>query len=280
MPTTTLDPLAAVERLDPLPTTLQRLIALLGDENAPLKAVVEIIELDPAVTANVLRLANSSLFPGRRVDTVRDAVSRLGTVELLNITLSDVVKGMVQPAPVYGLSASDLWLHAVAAQAAAADLTRRCRSAAIPGVASTAALLHDIGKLVMAREFGTDSAALAYHVEEHGVSWIEAERELTGTDHAAVGLAIARHWNFPDTLAQAIGLHHQVELENPSPLLDAVIASDLVARTAGHGIGHASLIQPFDHAAFARLGIDVPTFAACCGETARRVADVRRLFHL
>ena len=276
--TTTIEVLDSVERLEPLPATLQRLISLLGDESAPLKAVVEIIEHDPAITANILKLANSSLFPGRRVDNVRDAVNRLGTVELLNLALSDVVKGMVQAAPAYGLSATDMWLHAVAAQAAASDLQRRCRGTAVPGLASTAALLHDIGKLVLANAFGAEQSALQRHVNENSVTWIDAERSLAGYDHAQIGGLIAKRWNFPAPLVLAIASHHETVHKTSEPLIDAVVAADVVARTVGLGVGTATAQQPFDHDVFIRLGLDVPGFAATCAETSRRVAELRLLF--
>ncbi len=277
---TTIDALNAIERLEPLPATLQRLVALLGDEDSPLKAVVEIIEHDPAVTANVLKLANSSLFPGRSVDNVRDAVNRLGTVELLNLALSDVVRGMVQPAPIYGLSAKEMWLHAVAAQAAASDLQRRCRGAMVPGLASTAALVHDIGKLVLANAFGTEQTALERHVEDHNVSWVDAERSLAGYDHAQIGGLIAKRWNFPAPLIRAIEAHHEAAHLPSDALIDAVVAADVVARTAGFGVGKSSLLQPYDHDVFPRLGLDVPAFVAACAETTRRVTELRQLFRI
>jgi putative nucleotidyltransferase with HDIG domain len=271
--------LDSVDRLDPLPATVQRLIALLGDERAPLKAVVEIIEHDPAATANVLRMANSSLFPGRRVDSVQGAVNRLGTVELLNLALSEVVRGMVQPAPAYGLTGVDLWLHAVATQSAAAEFQRRIRHVELPGIVSTAALVHDVGKLLLARFFAADQDTLAHTAEDLRGDWLAAERELTGFDHAALGAVIAERWNFPETLVKAIRLHHTVRTEF-DPIIDVIVAADLAAHSLGHGCGRAGGPNQYDPRAFDRLALNVPTFSSVVIASGARIQQVRSTFKI
>ncbi|MDQ7008123.1 MAG: HDOD domain-containing protein [Acidobacteriota bacterium] len=95
--------LDGIERLDPLPVSVQRLIEALDDENLHLADVADIIEEDAALTANVLRLVNSSLYAGRfEITRLRDAVTRLGTAELLHLTLGSYITTLTLPAPLYG----------------------------------------------------------------------------------------------------------------------------------------------------------------------------------
>ena len=149
--------LHSIDSLDPLPITAQKLIKALDDENQGPAQLAQVVEFDPAVTSSVLRIANSAAYGGwNKIDTVRDAVVRLGGAKLLDIVLGDYLKRMKVNAPMYDLAEDDLWLHSAAASLAVKALRQERPRAGIPEIANVAALVHDIGKLVMVRYLKAD----------------------------------------------------------------------------------------------------------------------------
>ncbi len=198
-----------IEQLEPMPVTAQRLVALMQGEDVSLAKIAELVEFDQAIAASVLRMARSWAHAGSRPpDTVRDAVVRLGTVPLLNLVLGEYLTRLRTAAPLYDLTEDDLWGHAAASQLAVRALMQECPSANLPSVATTAALLHDIGKLVMSRCLNASVETIVRHAKEHGVTFVDAEQHLFGVNHAAVGAAIAVEWQFPEVVTDAIARHH------------------------------------------------------------------------
>lgn len=208
----TRDLVAAAESVEPLPHTVARLAALVADPDSDTDEIAEAVSLDVTLTADLLRRANSAALGGRYAMTsVREAAIRLGRSMLLSLALASSVGGrMAKPLPLYGLGAGELWERSVAA-AIAADAIRTHAGAPIPPEASTAALLHDFGKLVLARCHGHGApAALLRAALADGLDLQEAERKVFGLDHARVGGIVAESWGLPLTIVDGIAEHHEV----------------------------------------------------------------------
>lgn len=197
--------------LAPLSPTLVKLAELISDPNADIQAVVKTLSLDPSLAGAVLRQANSARFGGRsEIATVKDAVVRLGPGTILGLaTQAGVRQTADRSLPQYGFSEGDFWRHCCAASYAVDALRKQIRSP-IPAAASTAALLHDIGKLAMAQFLSADVLKSIWHSRnDAGHSRNEAEREILGVDHAEVGGLIAQHWRLPDLIRLGITHHHE-----------------------------------------------------------------------
>lgn len=273
------DILQGIESLDPLPITAQRLMSVLGDENVPFQDIVRIIEADAAVTSNLLRLANSPVFGGRfKIERLSDAVIRLGPTTLLDIALGDYLRSMTRKAPIYDLSEDDLWLHSAVASLAVKEVAREATKADIPALAGIAALVHDIGKLIISRYNKADAKMILEHCEAKGLSFTEAERALFGYDHAEIGAAMARHWKFPEEITQAIERHHEFPVAEGTPCLDAVITANFVTKTIGIGLGAEGLNLKIDQACLHRLGLDFERFCRVCARTAAKVGELKKAF--
>ena len=259
------DLVRSIERLEPLPLTAQRLVAMMNGGDVSLAEVAELIEFDQAVVATVLRTARSAAFCGLEPpESVREAVIRLGTARLLDLVLGDHLARLRVAAPLYDLSEDDLWAHAAAAQLAISALREECPALRLPEAAETAALLHDIGKLVMTRYLKANVTDIVTYAASRGTTFVDAERALFGTDHAKVGAAIATHWHFPELIADAIGRHHDVPLGASTPVLDAVVVANLAAKTVGVGLGAEGFNFGVDGPCAARLELDFRSFARVC----------------
>jgi putative nucleotidyltransferase with HDIG domain len=255
-----------IGQLDPMPVTAQRLLALLGGEDVSLAAIADLIEFDQAIVAAVLRAASTVRYPGH-TPTVREAVMRLGTVALLDVVLAGYLKKLRVATPLYDLTEQDLWLHGAATQLAIRALAAERPKAAIPAIAETAGLLHDIGKLIVARYLKKDVSELVAHAQTHAITFVEAERECLGVDHAAVGAAMAEAWLFPAEIVHAIRYHHSLPQEHPSVVLDAVVLGNAVAKTIGIGLGAEGLNFAVDLGSYRRLGVDFSAFGRVCLQT-------------
>ena len=211
--TVELDPsdlLFSAESVDALPVTVGRLAALVADGDADLLEMVEVVSLDQALTANLLRRANSAAVRGRsEIRTVRDAVVRLGASSVLSMAIAASVSFRLQrPLPAYGLAAGQLWRQSVAASITA-DVVRRRARTDVPLEAATAALLHDFGKVVLSSHLGPQVLdLLAVVAEAEGSDVVQAERTVFGVTHAEIGGLVAARWKLPPSIVEAITRHH------------------------------------------------------------------------
>jgi putative nucleotidyltransferase with HDIG domain len=265
-----------IKRLEPLPVTAQRLLGLLNGKDVSLSAIAELIEFDQAIVAAVLRTASTVRHAGRTTPTVREAVIRLGTVALLDLVLEGYLKKLMTATPMYDLSEQDLWLHGAAAQLAVRAFAADRPQAKIPPLAETAALLHDIGKLIVSRYLKADVRELVSHARTRGITFVEAEREVLGVDHAAVGAAMAEAWQFPAEIIDAIRRHHSPPFTNPTVVLDAVALANVVAKTIETGLGAEGLNFAVDLGSYQRLGVDFATFGRVCLQTDSWLREMTR----
>lgn len=201
--------LDSVSSLPPLPAAVQRLLSLAKQIDADFQEIALVIEADQTLTARTLRAANSALYGvSRRVQTVRQATVLLGRETILNLAIGASVLGMQNSlSGAWPGDPAAFWRHSIAVASVARDLARHLRLAD-PEEAFVAGLLHDIGKLILLGHFGERYLQVLKAAQYGAKPLFRLEREVLGTDHAAVGQALCVHWNIPSTLAQAIAEHH------------------------------------------------------------------------
>jgi putative nucleotidyltransferase with HDIG domain len=272
--------LEGINRLEPLPMTVQKLILMLDDEDVNLSEIAGIIEYDGAITSNVLRTANSAAFGGMsHIRETRDAVVRLGTATLLDILLIGHLRSMRVAAPHYNLSEDDLWLHGAAASLAAKAVIKEVRRSRVPQIATVAALIHDIGKLIMVRYLSADVPSLRDICQEQNITLVQAERQIVGSDHAEVGGAMARKWSFPEPIIQAIELHHQAPTPEGVPILDAVVVSNEAGKLTTAGLEvDGKYLHPGISDSCQRLTIQPEGFQRICANTATWLVSLKESY--
>lgn len=241
---------SSVDALDPLPLTVMRLTEVIAQAEPEVAAIVEVVSLDQALTAALLRRANSAMSGSRTpVATVREAVVRLGTGPLLSMAFAATVGNRMNAAlPAYGMIEGELWKNSVAASVTA-DVIRTMANAYVEAEASTAALLHDIGKVVICNHYGPQTMQMLIKAAETDhVSPLHVERTVFGADHAQIGGVVAGRWNLPETIVESVTCHHDLTTDQPPigaavalahALIPAVISNgtpeSLPLRTSGAG---------------------------------------------
>ncbi len=205
-----------VHNLPTPPVVFEQVSRVINDPNTSAYDVARIISEDPALTAKILKLTNSSFYGiPRTVTNVMQAIVILGL---------EVVKSLVISASVFEMFSKkhkfdtqfieQFWRHSLAAAFMARIIGRKGE---LPQVAEaemsfSAGLLHDIGKLVIASELAESHQAIRAILETNReISVYEAEERVLGFSHAEIGAYLANKWNLPKRLCEAIGNHHSAE---------------------------------------------------------------------
>ena len=233
----------SMKKLPPFPDVATKALKILDDPDASVDQLISIIQYDQAITANVLKLCNSAYYGlSRKVRSLREGLVLLGNVELKSIILtSTVVKFFHRENKGYDLAKGELWRHAVATGIISKIISDRVTGSESASL-FTAALLHDIGKVVLGRFVDTYFEQILALVKGEDHSFLEAEREMLGIDHAEVGARVAESWNFPEDIVQAIRLHHRPDgASGDDPLTPVIYLSNIVTLSMGIGVGRDGL---------------------------------------
>lgn len=241
-----------VRVLRPLPATTVRLAGLVSSSHVDLEEICEVIAYDQSLTLSLLRAANSAAEGGvSDVSQVFEAVFRLGAARVLALAVSantcDLLKGGV---PAYNLGEGVLWRHSVAAASAAETLSEFVNET-LPPESFTAALLHDVGKLVMGRFLkSSDLEMISRTRSEAGLDLLAAETRVLGVHHGELGGIIAQHWKLPESIVKGI-IYHHAPAQGKDLICDTVYAANLIAKR----VEDPSVSLTFDKEALERLGL-------------------------
>lgn len=233
---------AAVQSFPGMPGTAVNLLGLLDNPAMRVSQIEEILNHDPGLTANVLRLANSAYFGiPSRIGSIRQAVILLGLKRLIQMVIATCVSAIMdKPVQGYDLPPGELWRHSIAVSVAAEGLVKELKVQAAEEI-FTAALLHDVGKLVMGEFVKDDFKQIETAVSE-GMSFEMAETMALGTNHADVGAQILSRWILPPEIISAVQWHHEPEAaEQANTMLDIVHVANFISIMIGIGIGRDGL---------------------------------------
>jgi HD-like signal output (HDOD) protein len=250
--------LNSLDGLSSLPQTVFKVTSMLASGDPSSAEIEKVVRIDEAVSITVLRWANSATYgrPGRTF-TLREGISRLGNANLMKIILQQKTASMFARAGVaFDLQRGALWRSATGGALAAQTIGK---SVAFdnPDLAFLCALLRDVGKLALDAHYGHAYADTVIAHFRPDRTFIDAEREAFGFDHAQLGSALAQRWNLPERIVRAIAFHHNPPPPGPDhdTLFDIVHAADIVCLWAGLAIGCDGL--QYQLAEHVRLGLNL-----------------------
>ncbi len=202
--------LAKIDSLPALPGVVNQVLEITADINFDSSKLVAVVSLDPGITANVLRRANSAFFGlAQKVSTLRQALLRIGVANLVDISLgSGVVQLLDEDLEGYGAPRGRLWRHSLATALVARSLAQRLNFPQATEV-YTAALLHDVGKIILSSFVADRMPAIEELMVRDRWPMIEAERKTLGVDHAQLGGLAAKRWRLSEPIQSAIEFHHR-----------------------------------------------------------------------
>lgn len=266
----TRDAILRVKDLPTLPTVLSKILATAADPDASALDLGQHIQADQSLSATLLKLVNSAYYGFyRQIKSVTQAIVVLGFIEVRNLTLTATAFRTLKK------SGSDydrqqLWRHSLGA-ALAADKIAKSLGLDVEGCFE-AALLHDIGKVVLDLLYPDQfmEAARRAHAEQRYIA--DIEREVFNLDHAEAGGILGEHWNLPGAVVEAIRFHHQPERAQSDPILAQITAlANYLTYPAELGESSNSLAPVYPEFVVAKLGLRKEK----CDEIAEKLRESR-----
>lgn len=240
-----------------MPMPVQRVMTLLSDPEADMGSLAKLIEYEPGLTVNVLRMANSAYFGGDgRILSVKDAVVRLGMRRVYQLVIaSGVAPYTKQNLAGYGLKPGELLSHSVTVALASERLAAVLGLAAPPHT-FTSGLLVNIGKIVLGAFLEVDAGPILELAHGEGLPFEQAERRILGIDHAELGAILLTRWEIPEPIVNVVRYRFRPD-DSPIPdmALDLVHVGDVIAKMTGVGLGIDGLHYAPSEAVFERLGM-------------------------
>ena len=273
--------LANVRSLPMMSSGALKVMTLLRDRNSDAASFERACRYDPILTANILKMANSAYFGfNGKIGSLRQGVVFLGWKRLYQLLVASSVHAvMEQTVAGYELPTGALWRHSMATAVASEHLMRHT-GARVVEESFTAALLHDVGKLVISN----------FLVERHdpfeelilrGAPCETAEKEILGIDHAEAGAMVLQTWSFPEPLIHAVRWHHAPdEPGSPSAVTDLVHVANVLCLTLGIGRGRDGMKYKSSESSFRRLGLEAAAIAATADTISEDVESVLKSLSL
>ena len=252
------DLVRGITRVASLPAVYIKLNEAIGNPLSSSRDLERIVSEDAALTARLLRIANSALygFPSR-IETISHAITVLGFQQLHDLTLGCSVVSIFRDVSPDLVDMESFWRHSVACGVAARILASFRRE---PNAERylVAGLLHDIGRLILFLERPELARQALYAARERGELLYRMERELFGFDHADVGAALLQAWRVPVRLAEAVRYHHAPQRAGDS-MLDASVVhlADIVANAMGYGSSGERYVPPLHAESLRLVGLPV-----------------------
>ena len=199
-----------IKTLPSLPSIYQELMKEMQAPQASLKKASRIVAKDLGMVTKILQLVNSAFFGLRtHVSDPEQAVALLGFDTIKSLVLSSQVFAQFDQAQLPSFSLDELWRHAMLAGTCARRIAKETgASQAVMDEAFTAALLHDVGVLVLVANKPDDYARVLELMQSKQMPDWEAEREVFGADHAHVGAYLLGIWGLGDGIVEAVAYHH------------------------------------------------------------------------
>jgi HD-like signal output (HDOD) protein len=268
MPITPQELIANLGDLPPLPQVAAQVLRLAADPDSTTDELQKVIATDQALTAQILKIANSAMFGMvREVRTLTQAIMTLGFSTIKSVVIASSAKNLYSRGGT-GLQERLLWEHALVSALAARAFAFSMRSPRSEE-AFLGGLMHDIGKSVMGLKFPERYGALLRSIYNNGGDDLESELDLFGFDHAMVGEALLHSWNLARGLENSVRWHHDPRhAPAEDQALTAFVAlGNQMALDMKIGIGSPESLKACTEQALEILGLTEETY-----ESHRRAA--------
>ncbi len=266
-----------IDKLPVLSGIATRLLELSTDPLADAEKLSSIIELDPNLTAQVLRWANSPLYGKRgKIDSVQQAIHRvLGFEYVLNAALSLIALKPL-PLPKHGpLGSKQLWIQALMSVQLMSLLSKRMPTTIRPRAHEIflVALIHNIGFSLLALYFANEFNYLNKIISNNAnLAIFELENFAFNIDHGLLGTWLLRSWNMPPAVVEVIYQHHNPNYQGEYCYLNQLtFLNDCLLGEIG--IGDAQN-QSCPHAIYASLQLDPAECKSLVAQLQERFDDI------
>ncbi|MBL4698190.1 MAG: response regulator [Phycisphaerales bacterium] len=198
------DRLDEMEELRTIPNSITKILEAVDSPESKIEDVADLLKMDQTIAMKIMRVANSIEYArGEQVTTLKDAVIRIGLQEL-----RELIAGIeIIDQNLCGLDQKLFWDHALSVAVCSAKIAGLSEDID-PELAFTAAVLHDIGRVILQQALPTEYQQVLDTSFKLGVSLELVEKRLLLSDHTSIAQTMLHSWNLPKDLVDAIANHH------------------------------------------------------------------------
>jgi len=236
-----------IDELHPVPDIAKRVTEITSNPHSSLAELVDVINYDWATTANILKICNSDYFGlTKQIVSIKQAVAYLGFNKVASlVVLGNSADNFTKAQIGYDLNEDDLWRYSVSSALIAEDLAKE-RHIHNSSLIFTSALLKDIGKVILSTYVQDSFKDINNAVRNRGLTFLDAEKEVIGIDHAELGAKVAERWNFNPAMVNIIRNHHNPDQASPHDLsIPIVYLADSLCMMIGVGVGADGLAYKY-----------------------------------
>jgi HD-like signal output (HDOD) protein len=221
-----------------------------------MKQLARILSTDQALTAKVLRMANSAYYGLRgKVGSVRHAAILLGNHRLAEvITMAGSSQLLDRELTGYEMAPKTLWRHSMAVAFGARRLVMK-KNSNLENDAFISGLIHDVGKIILSKYVAERMRAFRGRLKTEVLDFTRVEQEILGFDHTSIAFQACRKWGLPDQLGVAVRHHHHPSRSDAPILAAAVHLADAMALMSGIAVGFDGLLYGMEEGAAEILGV-------------------------
>ena len=249
--------ISGIDSLKPVTYVGDRVMKIITDPDSSMADLVELVKYDQSLTVNLLKLSNSAYVgSARKITSVKQALTMLGMDRVVSmIMLANSAENFRTSQEGYDLVKGELWKYSVSSAIIAQELATEKKTGNISMI-FTAALIKDIGKVILSTHVLDAWDAVQEKVGKKGQTFLEAERAVLGIDHAELGAMVAERWHFDPRMVEIIRFHHEPFQAPSSDLALAVVyVADCICMMIGQGVGADGLAYRYYQDTVDRLGV-------------------------
>jgi HD-like signal output (HDOD) protein/DNA-binding NarL/FixJ family response regulator len=271
----------------PLPFVAAELVQVTASSFAEVEHIKDVISRDPALTARILRTANSAFYGLHgRTDNLTHAVMRIGLRAIRDLAMAiAIVAENCEPRRPGGLNRMAFWQHSLGVAVLTRDLTVACgMNPDIVEQAFLAGLFHDLGKSMLDDCFPEEYTRVQANAANVVQPFTETERRVLDLDHAEAAKIMFRIWRLPEYLEGPASLHHHSwdgvisRVKQGEPLVGLVRIADVLCKAVQGAAG--GIIEEIPDALCNALNLDSVKAAAAVEKVESQVAELSQIFLL
>lgn len=238
-----------IEKLPALPKTLHKILELCNKPETTIAMLSQEIEKDPGLSADLLKLSNSSYYGSRtKVKSIQDAIKLVGIKNLKNMLY---VTGVTKIMNSRYEKANEIWKHSSKCSFFARMVAQELEIHGLVDIVSTAGLLHDIGKLVLLSLDKSITERVEFIKDKEKNNSVLLEEFTMGISHAEIGGKLLQKWKFPEELIYVVMYHHRPFMA-PSEYVDltsivylANMMIDIQDQKTSYSLLHFPILEQF-----------------------------------
>lgn len=270
--------LEKIKEMPPLPQSVTQILEISKSTKSSAQDLAKVFERDPALAANILKIANSSSYGfTRKISTMTHAIVCLGLDTVKSIALTSSTQEMLNnEIPAYDLEKGMLLQHSITCATCARIIAQRigykdCEEA------YTAGLLLDIGKVILSRFAEDQFNQIIEKTKDNKTPFNIAEQEVLGFDHPRIGGRIIKKWNLPPILIEAVQYHHQPEKAEINKTLTYIgHFADVISDMLGIGLGSDGLMYVFEENTLNVLGLSKEDMESIMSELVDKIQSMEQ----